>query len=150
MQRHYHYFRLGSYTSGNLKEWIKKRGNVFIDIPNGEGYYSPRLDQKMTCFTLKSGQERPTLWGDLTLSNLLHNRNRVETKIVDYMPSKREGWITMLIRNMDVDFLEKLENNQIIAFGPTIPPFEYLQNLKKFSEHISKDPSSRWAKNSTI
>jgi DNA replication ATP-dependent helicase Dna2 len=139
-------FQAGELYIGQFKGVDQKRGNVFIDIPNGEGYHSPRLDQKMTCFTLKSGQERPTLWGDLTFSDLLNNRNRVETKIVDYMPSKREGWITMLIRDMDVDFLEKLENNQILAFGPTIPPFEYLQNLKEFSQHISKDPSSHWAK----
>lgn len=137
-------FQAGELYVGQFKGVDQKRGNVFIDIPNGEGYHSPRLDQKMTCFTLKSGQERPTLWGDLTFSDLLNNRNRVETKIVDYMPSKRDGWIRLIIRGVDVKFLDLLSFNQILALGPTIPPYEYLENLLKLTKKCPQNINKKW------
>jgi rRNA-processing protein FCF1 len=52
----------------------------------------------------------------------------------------------MLIREMDAEFIESLEYNQILAFGPTIPPFEYLQNLKEFSESFKEDGDELWEK----
>jgi DNA replication ATP-dependent helicase Dna2 len=139
-------FQNGDVYVGQYRGLDEKRGNVFVDIPTGKEYHAPRLDQKLTCFTLQSGLERPSSWGNLTYSDLLKDRNRTETKIVDYIPSKRDGWITMLIREMDAEFLENLQYNQILAFGPTIPPFEYLQNLKDFSESIDHNGSSLWEK----
>jgi hypothetical protein len=139
-------FQNGDVYIGQYRGFDEKRGNVFVDIPTGKQYHAPRLDQKLTCFTLKAGLERPSSWSNLTYSDLLKDRNRTDTKIVDYIPSKREGWITMLIREMDSEFLKSLQYNQILAFGPTIPPFEYLQNLKDFSEHIKIDDNSLWNK----
>ena len=139
-------FQNGDIYVGQYRGLDEKRGNIFIDIPTGKKYHAPRLDQKLTCFTLQTGLERPTSWENLTYSDLLKDRNRSDTKIVDYIPSKREGWITMLIREMDVEFIENLQYNQILAFGPTIPPFEYLQNLKDFSECINTDDTSLWNK----
>jgi DNA replication ATP-dependent helicase Dna2 len=139
-------FQNGDVYLGQYRGFDEKRGNVFVDIPLGKQYHAPRLDQKLTCFTLKAGLERPSSWSNLTYSDLLKDRNRTDTKIVDYTPSKREGWITMLIREMDSEFLKSLQYNQILAFGPTIPPFEYLQNLKDFSEHIKIDDNSLWNK----
>lgn len=139
-------FQNGDIYVGQYRGSDAKRGNVFVDIPTGIQYQAPRLDQKLTCFTLKEGLERPVSWDNLTYSDLLKDRNRTETKIVDYIPSKRDGWITMLIREMDAEFLENLQYNQILAFGPTIPPFEYLQNLKDFSESIDHNGSSLWEK----
>ncbi len=139
-------FQNGDVYVGQYRGIDEKRGNVFIDVPTGKGYHAPRLDQKLTCFTLQSGLERPSSWGNLTYSDLLKDRNRSDTKIVDYIPSKREGWNTMLIREMDTDFIESLQYNQILAFGPTIPPFEYLQNLKEFSENLKEDGSELWEK----
>ncbi len=139
-------FQNGNIYVGQFRGLDEKRGNVFIDIPTGEKYNAPRLDQKLTCFTLKTGLERPSSWDNLTYSALLKDRNRSETKIVDYIPSKREGWITMLIREMDEEFIENIQYNQILAFGPTIPPFEYLQNLKDFSESINITDTSIWNK----
>lgn len=136
----------GDIYVGQYRGLDEKRGNIFVDIPTGKNYHAPRLDQKLTCFTLQTGLERPTSWENLTYSDLLKDRNRSDTKIVDYIPSKREGWITMLIREMDVEFIENLQYNQILAFGPTIPPFEYLQNLKDFSECINTDDTSLWNK----
>jgi Cdc6-like AAA superfamily ATPase len=137
-------FQNGDVYIGQYRGIDEKRGNVFIDIPSGKQYHAPRLDKKMNCFTLQSGFERPSSWGNLTYSDLLKERNRTDTKIVDYIPSKREGWITMLIREMDTEFIESLQYNQILAFGPTIPPFEYLQNLKDFSENYSVDGTELW------
>ena len=139
-------FQNGDVYIGQYRGIDEKRGNVFIDIPSGKQYHAPRLDKKMNCFTLQSGFERPSSWGNLTYSDLLKERNRTDTKIVDYIPSKREGWITMLIREMDTEFIESLQYNQILALGPTIPPFEYLQNLKDFSEKYSVDGTELWEK----
>ena len=137
-------FQNGNVYVGQYRGIDEKRGNIFIDIPTGKQYQAPRLDQKLTCFTLKAGLERPTSWGDLKYSDLLKDRNRSDTKIVDYIPSKREGWITMLIREMDAEFIDGLEHNQILAFGPTIPPFEYLQNLKDFSDSLNVGGTDLW------
>ncbi|MGV8815645.1 MAG: PIN domain-containing protein [Gelidibacter sp.] len=139
-------FQNGDVYIGQYRGLDEKRGNVFVDIPIGTKYHAPRLDQKLTCFTLQAGMERPSSWGNHTYSDLLKDRNRTDTKIVDYIPSKRDGWITMLIREMDAEFVESLKYNQILAFGPTIPPFEYLQNLKDFSESIKKDGTQLWEK----
>ncbi len=135
-------FQNGDIYVGQYRGFDEKRGNVFIDLPTGKQYHSPRLDQKLTCFTVKEGLERPSNWSNIIYSDLLKDRNRTEIKIIDYIPSKREGWITILIREMDADFLENLQYNQILAFGPTIPPFEYLQNLKDFSESLHENEDS--------
>ena len=137
-------FQNGDIYVGQYRGIDEKRGNIFIDIPKGDQYHAPRLDQKLTCFTVQKGLERPSSWRNLTYSDLLKERNRCEIKIVDYIPSKRDGWITMLIREMDAEFIELLEYNQILAFGPIIPPFEYLQNLKDFSSSICEDDNSIW------
>ena len=139
-------FQNGDVYVGQYRGLDEKRGNVFVDIPTGKQFHAPRLDQKLTCFTLQAGLERPSNWENLTYSDLLKDRNRTDTKIVDYIPSKRDGWITMLIREMDAEFIESLEYNQILAFGPTIPPFEYLQNLKEFSESFMEDGDELWEK----
>jgi DNA replication ATP-dependent helicase Dna2 len=139
-------FQNGDIYVGQYRGLDKKRGNVFVDIPTGRKYHAPRLDKKLTCFTLKIGLERPLSWGNLTYSDLLKGRNRTDTKIVDYISSNREGWITMLIREMEAEFIENIQYNQILAFGPTIPPFEYLQNLRDFSECINPDETSIWNK----
>lgn len=139
-------FQKGDIYVGQYRGVDEKRGNVFVDIPKGEKYHAPRLDQKLNCFTLQAGIERPSSWGNLTYSDLLKDRNRTDTKIVDYIPSKREGWITMLIREMDAEFIESLQYNQILAFGPTIPPFEYLQNLMEFSVSFNAEGNELWEK----
>lgn len=139
-------FQNGDVYVGQYRGLDEKRGNVFVDIPTGKQYHAPRLDQKLTCFTLQGGLERPSSWGNLTYSDLIKGRNCTETKIVDYIPSKREGWITMLIREMDAEFIESLQYNQILAFGPTIPPFEYLQNLMEFSESFNTEGNELWEK----
>ena len=131
-------FQNGDLYIGQYKSYDEKRRNVFIDIPFGEKYHSPRLDQKLNCFTLRKGMEKPSSWDEITYAELIKDRNRTETKIVDYIPSERDGWITILLREMDLEFLENLQRNQILAFGPTIPPFEYLQNLKDFSESFNE------------
>ena len=139
-------FQNGDVYVAQYRGLDEKRGNVFVDIPTGKQYHAPRFDQKLTCFTLQAGLERPSSWGNLTYSDLLKDRNRTDTKIVDYIPSKREGWITMLIREMDAEFIESLQYNQIFAFGPTIPPFEYLQNLMEFSESLNAEGNELWEK----
>jgi rRNA-processing protein FCF1 len=139
-------FQNGVVYVGQFRGYDEKRGNVFVDIPFGKQYHSPRLDQKLNCFTLKEGMEKPSNWDDTTYADLIKDRNRTETKIVDYIPSKREGWITILLREMDAEFLDTLQYNQILAFGPTIPPFEYLQNLKDFSESFNENENSISAK----
>ena len=139
-------FQNGDVYVGQYRGLDEKRGNVFVDIPTGEGKYAPRLDQKLNCFRPKPGFELPKTWANLIYSDLIKDRNCTETKIVDYIPSKREGWITMLIREMDTEFVERLQHNQILAFGPTIPPFEYLQNLKDFSENLKENGNELWEK----
>lgn len=139
-------FQNGDIYVGQFRGLDEKRGNVFIDIPSGEKYHAPRLDQVLTCFTLKAGMERPSSWNNITYTDLLKDRNRTECIIVDYIPSNRDGWITMLIRQIDIEFIENLQYNQIIAFGPTIPPYEYLQNLKDFSESLNENGNSLWEK----
>lgn len=139
-------FQNGDVYVGQYRGLDEKRGNIFVDIPTGENKYAPRLDQKLNCFRPKPGFELPKSWGNLTYSDLIKDRNCTETKIIDYIPSKREGWITMLIREMDAEFIESLQYNQIVAFGPTIPPFEYLQNLKDFSEGLNVESTELWGK----
>jgi hypothetical protein len=139
-------FQNGSIYVGQYRGIDTSRGNAFVDIPSGEKYHAPRLDQRLNCFTLKRGYEKPNSWGNQTYADLLKGRNRSETKIVDYIPSKRNGWITMLIRDLEADFVENLEYNQLIAFGPTIPPFEYLKNLMDFSASINENGTEIWEK----
>jgi DNA replication ATP-dependent helicase Dna2 len=137
-------FQNGNVYVGQYRGLDEKRGNVFIDIPTGKECHAPRLDQKLTCFTLQAGAERPSSWGNLSYSDLLKDRNHCDIKIVDYIPSKRDGWITMLIREMDEEFINSLQYNQILALGPIIPPFEYLQNLKVFSENFKEGGNELW------
>lgn len=139
-------FQNGNLYIGQYRGIDEKRGNVFIDIPDGKQYHAPRLDQKLLCFSLKEGFERPTNWGNHTYSELLIGRNRTDTKIIDYIPSKRDGWITMLVREMEAEFIENLQYNQVIAFGPTLPPYEYLQNLLNFSLAFNNEGDSLWEK----
>ena len=139
-------FQNGDVYVGQYRGLDEKRGNVFVDIPTGDGKFAPRLDQKLNCFRPQPGFELPKTWGNLIYSDLIRGRNCTETKIVDYIPSKRDGWITMLIREMDAEFIDSLQYNQILAFGPTIPPFEYLQNLKDFSESLNEDGNELWEK----
>lgn len=139
-------FQNGDVYVGQYRGLDEKRGNVYVDIPTGDGKFAPRLDQKLNCFRPQPGFELPKTWGNLIYSDLIKGRNCTETKIVDYIPSKRDGWITMLIREMDAEFIDSLQYNQILAFGPTIPPFEYLQNLKEFSESLKEDGNEIWEK----
>jgi DNA replication ATP-dependent helicase Dna2 len=139
-------FQNGDLYVGQYRGFDQRRGNVFIDIPFGKQLHSPRLDQKLTCFTLKAGFERPSNWKDVSYSELLEERNRTEAKIVDYIPSKREGWITILVREVDIKFIDALQHNQILGLGPTVPPYEYLQNLKEFSESLNDISSLIWNK----
>ena len=90
-------FQNGDLYIGQYRGYDEKRGNVFVDIPFGKQYHSPRLDQKLNCFTLREGMEKPSSWGDITYADLIKDRNRTETIIVDYLPSKRDGWITIMI-----------------------------------------------------
>src|SRR5690606_4582222 len=105
-----------------------------------------RLEQTLDCFSLAGGKERRSNWGNITYSDLLKDRNRTEAKIVDFIPSKREGWITMLVRDLNFEFIKNVEYNQIVALGPTIPPFEYIQNLLKFSQNIVWEGDNIWEK----
>lgn len=139
-------FQNGDLYVGQYRGFDEKRSNVFVDIPTGKGKHAPRLDQKLNCFRPKPGFELPKFWGNLTYLDLIKGRNCTETKIVDYIPSKREGWITMLIREMDAEFIDSLQYNQMLAFGPTIPPFEYLQNLMEFSESFNAEGDELWEK----
>ena len=82
-------FQNGELYVGQYRGFDEKRGNVFIDIPFGAKHHSPRLDQRLNCFTLKAGLERPSNWENLTYSDLLEDRNRTDTNIIDYIPSKR-------------------------------------------------------------
>lgn len=138
-------FQEGILYVGQFKGIDEKRGNVFFDIPCSEGYHSPRVDQNMNCFTLKKGASLPKEWGVKTYTDLLANRNRSNCILVDYIPSKRDGWITMIIREIESSFIENLHHNQLVGFGPTVPPFEYLQNLKDFSSSISSN-NNLWNK----
>ena len=64
-------FQNGDVYVGQYRGLDEKRGNVFVDIPKGKQYHAPRLDQKLTCFTLKTGLERPSSWDTLIYSDLL-------------------------------------------------------------------------------
>lgn len=139
-------FQNGELYVGQYKGFDSKRGNAFFDLPFGDKYHSPRIDQNLTCFTLKNGFERPETWKDINFLDLLKDRNRTEAKTVDYIPSKREGWITLLVRGMEYEFVNSIQINQILGFGPTIPPFEYLQNLKLLSESFDENSSTLWEK----
>jgi DNA replication ATP-dependent helicase Dna2 len=139
-------FQNGDVYVGQYRGSDEKRGNVFVDLPTGAGKHAPRLDQKLNCFRPKPGFELPKTWGNLIYSDLIKDRNCTETKTVDYIPSNRDGWITMLVREMDTEFIESLRYNQLLVFGPTIPPFEYLQNLKEFSRSFREDGSELWEK----
>lgn len=134
-------FEDGYLYVGQYRGFDEKRGNLFIDMPKGDKFHSPRLDQRLTCFTLKKGLEKPSTWLNRTYLDLLEGRNRSEIKVVDYISSERYGWITMIIREMDYEFIQQLQYNQILAFGPTIPPFEYLQNLLDFTKELTNVPS---------
>ncbi|WP_158860364.1 PIN domain-containing protein [Lunatibacter salilacus] len=139
-------FQNGELYVGQYKGFDSKRGNAFFDLPFGDKYHSPRIDENLTCFTLKNGFERPETWKDINFLDLLKDRNRTEAKTVDYIPSKREGWITLLVRGMEYEFVKSIQINQILGFGPTIPPFEYLQNLKLLSESFDENSSTLWEK----
>lgn len=139
-------FQNGDLYIAQFRGFDEKRGNVFIDIPAGSQYHTPRLELKLLCFTLYQGLERPSKWGELTYYELLKNGKHTDAKVVDYIPSSRDGWSTMLVREMDVEFVENLKYNQILGFGPTIPPYEYLQNLMEFSKMPKVDGIELWEK----
>src|SRR5690625_5146653 len=139
-------FSKGNLYVGQYRGVDFKRGNVFVDIPSGQKYHAPRLDQKLICFTLKAGLERPSGWGNLTYSDLLNDRNRTDARIVDYIASKGEVWNNMLIREIDTVFIEEMQYDQILEYGPIIPPFEYLEDLKCYSDSIHEKGNMLWDK----
>ena len=132
------------------KGYDERRGNAFFDIKNLPGYHTPRIDQLLNCFKLQEDKMLPNQWGNLTYSDLLEPLNSEvdmsETKLVDYMKSNREGWIRMILNQMNVEFIESLKYNDILGLGPTIPPFEYLLNLKNFSEKLVSNGTNPWDK----
>src|SRR5690625_6698388 len=44
-------FSKGNLYVGQYRGVDFKRGNVFVDIPSGQKYHAPRLDQKLICKT---------------------------------------------------------------------------------------------------
>ena len=135
----YSLFQSGDVYVGQYKGYNESNGAIFVQIPNGSKYHTPRLDVSLNCVTLPRGQERPSMWWHMTYLDLISGRNSCEIKVVNYTKCEREGWITMVLQGVEMEFLEVLEMNQILTFGPTIPPFEYLYNLIKFSESINSD-----------
>ncbi|MFI3297434.1 MAG: PIN domain-containing protein [bacterium] len=137
--RAYTLFQNGEMYVGVYKGYSQLNGAIFVQIPNGSKYHTPRLDIKLNCFTLPLGKEKPSMWNDLRYIDLIENRNSCEIKIVNYAKCDREGWITMVLQGVEMEFMENLQTNQILAFGPVTPPYEYLYNLKRFSESISSE-----------
>lgn len=132
----YTLFQNGELYIGQYKGYSEGSGAIFVQIPNGNKYHTPRLDINLNCITLPTGKGKPSMWGGMTYTDLIEGRNNCEVKVVNYAKCERDGWITMVLHGVEMEFLEILKPNQILAFGPIIPPFEYLYNLKKFSESI--------------
>ncbi len=136
-------FNLGKLYIAQYKGYDAKRGNLFFDIKNQEGYFTPRIDQLLNCFKLQNDKVLPRQWGSLSYRDLLKplslEHDMSEGKLVDYMSSEREGWIKMIISQVNIEFVEILKINDVLGFGPTIPPFDYLTNLLEFSENIGNE-----------
>ena len=139
-------YQSGVVFVGVFKGVDTKRGNVFIEIRNEPGDHAPRLDHRLSCFTLPSNRHRTIQWDDVTYSKLVSGRNVTDCFAVDYTASKRKDWITMLVRGMDARFIEDLNTNQVLIFGPTMPPFEYLQNLLSFTRSVQINEDSNWGR----
>jgi len=136
-------FNQGKLYIAQYKGYDAKRGNLFFDIKNQEGYHTPRIDQQLNCFRLQSDKMLPLQWGNLSYRDLLKplslEHDMSEGKLVDYMSSEREGWIKMIISQVNIEFVEILKINDVLGFGPTIPPFDYLINLLDFSKNIGNE-----------
>jgi hypothetical protein len=135
-------FKSGKLYIAQFKGVDKKRGNVFFDIKNLEEDHTPRVDQQMNCFKLQKSKMLPNQWKNSTYRELLSPLNSdldmSQVKLVSYIKSEREGWIKMILNGVDYKFINTLKVNDVLGFGPTIPPFEYLVNLKQFSNDINK------------
>ncbi|QXP65742.1 AAA domain-containing protein [Polaribacter sp. AHE13PA] len=135
-------FKSGKLYIAQFKGFDEKRGNVFFDIKNLEEDHTPRVDQQMNCFKLQLSKMLPKQWGNSSYRELLNPLNSdldmSQIKLVSYIKSEREGWIKMILNGVDYKFVKTLKLNDVLGFGPTIPPFEYLINLKQFSNDLNK------------
>jgi len=136
-------FQSGQLFVGQYKGYDQNRGNIFIDLNSGSGFNLPRIDQSLCCFKFLDQNYKPKQWVNQSYTDLLENLNSEkdtsEVKLVDFMNSDREGFVRLIINQVDIDFVESLVYNQILGLGPTIPPFDYIVNLIKFSNAIESN-----------
>ena len=123
---------------------LKNRGEVFVGLfqklsDDGMAIFKipitdnmPRKNSFWNAVLLKNDMAKPNNWGELSW-NLLCQDNQIDysdAHCVWLTKSSDDPRLCLIgINHMSVDFANRIEKNSIIAFGPQIPPLQYLLNL---------------------
>lgn len=123
---------------------LKNRGEVFVGLfqklqNDGMAIFKipmtdnmPRKNSFWNAVLLKNDMAKPNNWGELSW-NLLCQDNQIDysdAHCVWLSKCSDDPRLCLVgINHLTIDFIKRIEKNTIIAFGPQIPPLQYLLNL---------------------
>jgi rRNA-processing protein FCF1 len=123
---------------------LKNRGEVFVGLfqtlsCDGMAIFKipitdnmPRKNSFWNAVLLKNDMAKPKNWGELSW-NQLCQENQIDysdAHCVWLSKSSDDPRLCLIgINHLSVDFANRIEKNSIIAFGPQVPPLQYLLNL---------------------
>lgn len=122
-----HKLYLGLFTKYSSK------GEMLLMMPWNR--YLPRKNEQYYCFLLPNEFRKYKSWGNLTYKDLIkHELCATDVKCIWYEKSENEQFALVGFNQVSATFKEILERNGkrvSLVIGPKVPPYEYLQNLKK-------------------
>ena len=125
---------------------LLEKNEVFVGMfikfmDNGEALFKfpvsrplPRKNSHYYCFTLPDVLKRYKDWGNLTYGDLIRKETSATSiKCVWHASSDNPKFVLAGCKGITEDFRKYIEKvpGGIVAFGPEVPPYEYLANLEK-------------------
>ena len=134
---------------GLYKGYDAVRGNVFVDFRWDK--HTPRLDQTFTAFIVTEQHKSLERWSQIQYRDLLEELNSEsdlsEIRVVNFMAADDPKLVRAICRDVSLTFIERRRQNELICFGPTRPPVEYLCNLLALSKKLPLgNPHYMWEK----
>lgn len=113
-----------------LFQKLQNDGMAIFKIPMTDNM--PRKNSFWNAVLLKNDMAKPNNWGELSW-NLLCQDNQIDysdAHCVWLSKCSDDPRLCLVgINHLTIDFIKRIEKNTIIAFGPQIPPLQYLLNL---------------------
>lgn len=118
-----------------------KNGQMLMLFSNKRAL--PRIGDHFYCMLLPKNLRAYKTWGLLSYKNLIQRRQlSTDCVCIWHSRSDSERFSLVGFRGIDIDFAKAMETAEqvILAFGPAVPPYEYLTNLMKvisLQDHLS-------------